>query len=66
MDDNKALMSENARLREALRKISEHHTEIQKLLDGISDLIVTNEPTESAPVTEEDVKQLLKKYSRLN
>ena len=67
MDDNKkALASENARLREALKKIAQHQAEIQKLLDGVSDLLAEDEQTESAPVTEKDVKELLKKYSRLN
>ncbi|WP_316631874.1 hypothetical protein [uncultured Ruminococcus sp.] len=66
MEDNKALASENARLLGALRKIKEHNDEIQKILDEVSDLLVTNEQTEAAPVTDEDVKQLLKKYSRLN
>ncbi|WP_316608165.1 hypothetical protein [uncultured Ruminococcus sp.] len=66
MDDNKALASENARLREALKKIAEHQAQIQKILDGVSDLLRTNEQTESAPVTDEDVKELLKKYSRLH
>ncbi|MBQ6335595.1 MAG: hypothetical protein IJI50_00025 [Ruminococcus sp.] len=66
MDDNKALASENARLREALKKIAEHQAQIQKILDGVSDLLRANEQTESAPVTDEDVKELLKKYSRLH
>lgn len=66
MEDNKALASENARLLGALRKIKEHNEEIKKILDEVSDLLVTNEQTESAPVTDEDVKQLLKKYSRLH
>ena len=65
MEDNK-LASENARLLSALRKIKEHNDEIKKILDEVSDLLVTNEQTESAPVTDEDVKQLLKKYSRLH
>ena len=65
MEDNK-IASENARLLGALRKIKEHNEEIKKILDEVSDLLVTNEQTESAPVTDEDVKQLLKKYSRLH
>lgn len=65
MEENK-LASENARLLGALRKIKEHNDEIKKILDEVSDLLVTNEQTESAPVTDEDVKQLLKKYSRLH
>lgn len=66
MEDNKALASENARLLGALRKIKEHNDEIQKILNEVSDLLATNEQTESAPVTDEDVKELLKKYSRLH
>lgn len=65
MEDNK-LASENARLLGALRKIREHNEEIKKILDEVSDLLVTNEQTDSATVTDEDVKQLLKKYSRLH
>ena len=65
MEDNK-LANENARLLGALRKIKEHNEEIKKILDEVSDLLVTNEQTESAPVTDEDVKKLLKKYSRLH
>ena len=65
MEDNK-LASENARLLGAQRKIKKHNEEIKKILDEVSDLLVTNEQTESAPVTDEDVKQLLKKYSRLH
>ncbi len=64
--EDKKLASENARLLGALRKIKEHNEEIKKILDEVSDLLVTNEQTESAPVTDEDVKQLLKKYSRLH
>ena len=66
MEDNKALASENARLLGALRKIKEHNDELQKILNEVSDLLATNEQTESAPVTDEDVKELLKKYSRLH
>lgn len=66
MEDNKKLASENARLLGALRKIKEHNDEIQKILNEVSDLLATNEQTESAPVTDEDVKELLKKYSRLH
>ena len=66
MEDNKKLASENARLLGALRKIKEHNDEIQRILNEVSDLLATNEQTESAPVTDEDVKELLKKYSRLH
>lgn len=67
MDENiKALEHENTRLREALKKISEHQTAIREILDSVSDLLVTLEKTEVTPVTDDDVKQLLKKYSRLS
>ncbi|MBQ9680558.1 MAG: hypothetical protein IJV48_07750 [Ruminococcus sp.] len=65
MEDNQVLLHENTRMREALRKISEHQAEIQRLLEEIDDLLRVNEQTENTPVTDEDVKQLLKKYSRL-
>lgn len=65
-ENNKNLASDNARLREALKKITEHNAQIQKILDGVSDLLADEEHGEAAHVTEEDVKQLLKKYSRLN
>ena len=61
-----ALMSENDRMCEALRNISEHQAEIKKILDSVSDLLKNDEPDESAPFTEEDVIQLLKKYSRIH
>lgn len=61
----KQLERDNERLKKALREISAHQTEIKKLLDGVQDLLHTNEQTESTPVTEDDVKSLLKKYSRL-
>jgi hypothetical protein len=67
MEENyQELLRENNRMRETLRKIAEHQSEIQRLLGEIDDLLKTEEPTESAPVTDEDVKQLLKKYSRLS
>lgn len=56
---------ENIRLREALRKISEHQAQIQQILDSVKDLLAVSEPFESTPVTDDDVKNLLKKYSRL-
>ncbi len=56
---------ENARLREALKAIAKAQEEIQKALDGVSDLLREEEKSESVPVTDDDVKALLKKYSRL-
>lgn len=73
MEDNKdirdvtvkQLEHDNARLKKALKEISVHQAEIRKLLDEVQDLLIENIQTDNAPVTEEDVKSLLKKYSRL-
>lgn len=66
MDEKiKQLEHENDRLKKALRVIAEHQAEIQKQLDEIKDLLFTEEPADNTPVTEEDVRSLLKKYSRL-
>ena len=59
------LERENLRLLEALRRISEHQKEIQKILDGISDILYRDDRAEGSHVTDEDVKSLLKKYSRI-
>ena len=59
------LEHENARLKKALKEISTHQTEIRKLLDEVQDLLAEKEHIDNTPVTEEDVKSLLKKYSRL-
>ena len=41
--------------------------EIRHILDGVSDLLAADEEAaENTPVTDEDVKNLLKKYSRLS
>ncbi len=61
----KQLEHDNERLKKALREISAHQTEIRKLIDEVQDLLTENEQTDNTPVTEEDVKSLLKKYSRL-
>lgn len=57
------LQSENERLRTALEQISNHLIEIQKLFDQVSDLLKTAD--NDAPLTDEGVKNLLQKYSRL-
>ena len=59
------LEHDNARLKKALKEISAHEAEIRKLLDEVQDLLYTNEQIDNTPVTDEDVKSLLKKYSRL-
>ena len=59
------LEQENERMKNALKEIAAYQAEIQNQLDEISDLLYEDEADENAPVTEEDVKSLLKKYSRL-
>ena len=59
------LEQENARMKKTLKEISAHQTEIRKLLDEVQDLLVEEEHIDNTPVTEEDMKSLLKKYSRL-
>lgn len=59
------LEQENERMKKALKEISAHQTEIRKLLDEVQDLLVEEEHIDNTPVTEEDMKSLLKKYSRL-
>lgn len=52
-------------MKKTLKEISAHQTEIRKLLDEVQDLLVEEEHIDNTPVTEEDMKSLLKKYSRL-
>lgn len=59
------LEHDNDRLKKALREISAHQAEINKQLDDIQDLLMETVETDNTPVTEEDLKSLLKKYSRL-
>lgn len=59
------LEHDNDRLKKALREISAHQAEINKQLDDIQDLLMEAVETDNTPVTEEDLKSLLKKYSRL-
>jgi len=59
------LEEQNRRLREALKAIARHQEEIQSLLGGVKDLLEEPQQDNQAQVTDEDVKNLLKKYSRL-
>ncbi|MBQ3866321.1 MAG: hypothetical protein II776_05415 [Clostridia bacterium] len=60
------LEHENARLKKALKEIGERQDEIRKLLEEVGDLLNVEEPADNnTPVTEEDVKSLLKKYARV-
>ena len=56
------LKSDNEKMANALRKIKDHLVAIEKEYDEINNMLI--EDTES-PVTDSDVKNLLKKYSRL-
>lgn len=56
---------ENIRLKKALKEIIRYNAEIRKLIDEVQDLLQDSEQIDNTPVTEDDVKSLLKKYSRL-
>ncbi len=62
MDKNITPEAENAKLRKAIRDISVHVEEIEKILNGLKE--ITTEPEEKH-VTKEDVKKLLEKYSSI-
>ena len=65
-DKIKQLESENARLRDALKKMTEHCEAALRVTDEIKDLLEKDKTAaDDAHVTDEDVKNLLKKYSRL-
>ena len=58
------LENENEKLISALKQVSTHMEEINKILESVSDLISSND--ENKAVTDDDVKKLLKKYSKIN
>ena len=61
-DKIKRLEEENARLREALDRIREHLQAIDHIMQGLSEVDKTHMDSQ---FTDDDVKYLLKKYSRL-
>ena len=61
-DKIKRLEEENARLRESLDRIWEHLQAIDHILQGLSEVDKTHMDSQ---FTDDDVKNLLKKYSRL-
>lgn len=64
MELNKTELEEqNEQLKRALRAISESYAEIGRQIESISDLLKSEDAHTS--VTSDDVKSLLKKYSRL-
>lgn len=56
------LEAENEKLKDALREITLQMENIQKTLDSVSDFL---DKRKEGPVTNEDVKKLLEKYSTL-
>ena len=64
-DKIKQIDSENARLRDALKKITEHCEAVMRVTDEIKDILDKDNTAADVPVTDKDVKNLLKKYSRL-
>lgn len=66
MKEMETLRRDNRRLCEALREISAKLDEINGILNGVRDLTTVKEPESAAPVSDDDVKSLLKKYSRLS
>lgn len=64
-EENKELERENKRLKEALRLIVGHIDEINKIIEENKD-ILKDDHQENAHVTEDELKGLLKKYSRLH
>ena len=65
MKELETLRHDNHRLCEALREIAKRTEEINEILKGVRDLTTVAEPDRKTPVTDEEVKDLLKKYSRL-
>ena len=61
-DKLRRLEEENARLREALDRIREHLQAIDHIMQGLSEV---DEKHLDSQFTDDDVKNLLKKYSRL-
>lgn len=59
------LEEDNRRLCEALRQIAEHSAEITRLTESVRDILDRDAVAPDAPVTDETVKNLLKKYSRI-
>ncbi len=58
------LENENEKLISALKQVSAHMEEINKILESVSDLISSDDDNKA--VTDDDVKKLLKKYSKIN
>ena len=56
------LREENAELKRVLRKVSQQLDELRETIDALN---TSEKIDKNAPVTDNDVKSLLKKYSRL-
>ncbi len=57
------LKDENVKLRAALRDIKAHLEGIDKLFEELSDIISDSDT--NAPATDDEIKDLLKRYSRI-
>ncbi|MBO4869854.1 MAG: hypothetical protein J5585_09095 [Clostridia bacterium] len=53
------------RLKTALRDIREHMKQIDEILESVDDLLGENGTSPDAPASQEEIIDLLKKYSRL-
>lgn len=62
-EEIKRLKEENGKLRAALRDIKGHLGDIEKLFEELSDIMADSE--EGAPATDDEIKDLLKRYSRI-
>ena len=57
------LKDENGKLRAALRDIKAHLEDMDKLFEELSDVI--SDSNAGAPATDDEIKDLLKRYSRI-
>ena len=62
-EEIKRLKDENGKLRAALIDIKAHLEDIGKLFEDLSDIIADSDA--DAPATNDEIKDLLKKYSRI-
>ena len=65
-EENKNLEAENKKLKEALCQIARHIDVINKIIEENKDFFRKTENGEKEHVTEDELKGLLKKYSRLH
>ena len=59
------LAEENEKLRRALIEIKEHLDRIEEIYAELGDLAIEDAEEERTAATDDEIKELLKKYSRL-